>query len=125
MRGVSRLRVGPDVVTQDLGDGLVLLNLRTGIYWGLNRTGAVVWRGIENHSGIENICRQLREEFEAHEDDLAAAVRSLLSELAEQRLIVEMAKSEGEASPSARGGSRRAKRLKKLSAAKPARKKKK
>jgi hypothetical protein len=83
------LRVSPEVVAQDLGDGIVLLNLRTGIYWGLNRTGAVVWRGMEKSASVEKISRELRAEFECAGENLDAAVRKLLSELLAQRLIVE------------------------------------
>lgn len=96
------MRVSPDVVTQDLDDGLVLLNLRTGIYWGLNRTGAVIWRGIEKHAGAEKICLQLQSEFDGSEKDLASAVGSLLSELAAERLIVEPA-APGQAPPATVG----------------------
>jgi hypothetical protein len=92
MPSVPSMRVSPDVVVQDVGDGLVLLNLRTGIYWGLNRTGAVIWRGIENRTRIETVCRQLQTEFDGSEDELAAAVHNLLSELANERLIVEAVK---------------------------------
>jgi Coenzyme PQQ synthesis protein D (PqqD) len=97
------LRVCPDVVTQDLGDGLVLLNLRTGIYWGLNRTGAVIWRGIENRAGIETICRQLREEFDGADDALDNTVHNLLSELVAERLILEEAPAGQEAPETADG----------------------
>ena len=89
MDGEPVLHTSPDVVAQDLGDGLVLLNLRTGIYWGLNSTGAVIWRGIENEDGVENICRQLGAEFEGPEGEVTFAVHALLSELTREQLIVE------------------------------------
>jgi hypothetical protein len=119
----TQLRVSPDVVAQDLGDGLVLLNLRTGIYWGLNRTGAVIWRGIENRSGIERICRRLQAEFAGSADELAAAVHSLLSELAAERLIVEAVSSGLGAPETAQGTSQRSRQSRKTAAAKSARKK--
>jgi hypothetical protein len=119
----TQLRVSLDVVVQDLGDGLVLLNLRTGIYWGLNRTGAVIWRGIETRSGIERICRQLQAEFAGPADELAAAVHSLLSELAAERLIVEAVPSGPGAGETAEGTSRRSRQSRKTAAAKRARKK--
>jgi hypothetical protein len=93
MAGDPALRISPDVVAQDLGDGLVLLNLRTGIYWGLNSTGAVIWRGIENQHAVEKICRQLGAEFEGPQEELASAVHALLSELTREQLIVENAAS--------------------------------
>lgn len=117
------LCISPDVVAQDVGDGLILLNLRTGIYWGLNRTGAVVWRGIEKHAGIGQICSQLRDEFDGSGEDLAAAVQNLLSELAAERLIVEAAPRGQKAPEIAEGAGRRAPQPKKSAAAKHAAKK--
>ena len=110
------LRVCPDVVTQDLGDGLVLLNLRTGIYWDLNRTGAVIWRGIENRANIDTICRQLREEFDGANDALDDAVLNLLSELIAERLILEEDPAGDGASQTADGAGRHSSEAK-LSAA--------
>jgi len=101
MSNDPRLRVSPDVVSQDLGDGLVLLNLRTGIYWGLNRTGAVIWRGIENRVGIDAICGQLREEFNGADAALETNVHNLLSELVAERLILEATPADREAPKSA------------------------
>ena len=123
MPAKQSMRVSPDVVTQDLGDGLVLLNLRTGIYWGLNRTGAVIWRGIENHAGVEKICQQLQAEFDGSEENLAGAVGSLLSELAAERLILEPAAPGQASATSAEGAGCRAGRQKKSAAARSARKK--
>ena len=105
------MRVSPDVVAQDVGDGLVLLNLRTGIYWGLNRTGAAIWRGIENRTRIETICKNLLAEFDGPEGELIAAVHHLLSELAGERLIVEGTKAQ-EASEGANAGVPRQKKSK-------------
>jgi len=106
MPGELPLRLNPDVVAQDLGDGLVLLDLRTGIYWGLNRTGAVIWRGIENRASVEKICRQLRDEFDTSAEDLDAAVHSLLSELVAGRLIWETPPPGREAQESGEGSGR-------------------
>lgn len=82
------LRVSPDVVSEQVGDGLVLLNLRTGVYWGLNRTGAEVWRALQEQSSFEGICREIEDKFEASKEEIAAAVRSLMDELAGENLLV-------------------------------------
>jgi len=39
----GKVRPGRDVVFRELGGEAVLLNLRTGVYYGLNETGAALW----------------------------------------------------------------------------------
>ncbi len=99
MGGKHPLRVSPDVVSEQVGDGLVLLNLRTGVYWGLNRTGAEVWRSLQQQSSFEGICRDIEDRFEASKEEIVTAVRSLMDELAEENLLVS-----GPAEPPGAGG---------------------
>ncbi|MGH4001704.1 MAG: lasso peptide biosynthesis PqqD family chaperone, partial [Pseudonocardiaceae bacterium] len=44
--GTVPLRLRPDIATTDTDDGLVLLDERTGRYWQLNSTGAVVLHAL-------------------------------------------------------------------------------
>ena len=37
---------GPDIVHEDFDGDLVVLNLQTGQYFGLNKAGAALWRGL-------------------------------------------------------------------------------
>jgi hypothetical protein len=92
--GKPLLRVCSDVVSQQVGDGLVLLNLRTGVYWGLNRTGAVVWHALQQQSSFEGICQEIESKFEASKEDVSATVRALMDELAGENLLVPAAPGE-------------------------------
>lgn len=49
MKGTPPLGArGASVVSCQLGDELALLDLASGAYYTLNKTGAVVWRGIRD-----------------------------------------------------------------------------
>jgi hypothetical protein len=90
-RGVT-VRAHPDVVFQKLGDEAVLLNLRTGVYWGLNPTGAKVWDHIVKH-GVKRdevgaVVAALRQEFAGSDAEMGATVQSLLEELSREGLVV-------------------------------------
>lgn len=106
MTGKPLLRVSPDVISQQVGDGLVLLNLRTGVYWGLNRTGAVVWQALQQQCSFAGICREIESKFEASKEDVAATVRALMEELAGENLLLPPAPGETVASgaPDGAGG---------------------
>ena len=84
-----KLRAHPDVVFQKLGDESVLLNLRTGVYWGLNPTGAVIWDEIVRHGDVTRTVAALQEKFEGNPAEMRATVQSLISDLSREGLVVE------------------------------------
>jgi len=50
-----RFRFSPDVVTRELDEGVLLVNLETGQTWKLNHVGAAVCRGIEQGADLPHI----------------------------------------------------------------------
>lgn len=75
-----------NVVFQEVGDDIVLLNLDTGTYFGLNQTAAEIYRHILEHNDLETVADKLTQ-FEVEPDDLRADARALLEELIENGLI--------------------------------------
>ncbi|MEN9577271.1 MAG: hypothetical protein RJA70_280 [Pseudomonadota bacterium] len=45
----TRFSVPGHVVSEEVDGELVLLNLHTGIYFGLNQLGTFVWRSLQSH----------------------------------------------------------------------------
>lgn len=88
MRLPASVRSAKDVVSQQVGDEAILLNLKTGVYWGLNSTGAVIWQQMQRTSSVARIIAALQDEFDAPEGELRAAFGSLLAELSREGLVV-------------------------------------
>jgi hypothetical protein len=84
-----KFRAHPDVVFQKLGDESVLLNLRTGVYWGLNPTGALIWDEIVRHGDLARAVATLQENFEGSPAEMRATVQSLIGDLSREGLVVE------------------------------------
>jgi hypothetical protein len=84
-----KVRAHPDVVFQKLGDESVLLNLRTGVYWGLNPTGAVVWDEIVRHGDVTRAVTTLLEKFAGNPAEMRSTVQDLIRELSREGLVVE------------------------------------
>lgn len=84
-----KVRAHPDVVFQKLGDESVLLNLRTGVYWGLNPTGAVIWDEIVRHGDLARTVATLQEKFEGTPAEMRATVQDLIQDLSREGLVVE------------------------------------
>src|SRR5262249_3131957 len=61
----SVVTIDPDVTFRELGGEIVILNLGTGVYFGLDEVGARIWRLIEDHGSLEAVLAVLRSEYEA------------------------------------------------------------
>lgn len=83
-----KFRAHPDVVFQKLGDESVLLNLRTGVYWGLNPTGAVIWDELVRHGDPARAVATLHDNFEGTGAEIRSMVQHLLEELSREGLLV-------------------------------------
>jgi hypothetical protein len=84
----AQVRVPAGVAFQQVGDEVVLLHLKTGVYWGLNPTGALIWEGIVQHGKVARILAHLRERYDAPEEQLVSTVGALLTQLSEEGLVV-------------------------------------
>ncbi|HXD16476.1 MAG TPA: PqqD family protein [Vicinamibacterales bacterium] len=77
----DRLTPGDHVILRELSGESVLLNLRSGIYFGLNAVGTRVWRLITQERSLRDVNRVLCEEFEAHPSVVQSELLRFASEL--------------------------------------------
>jgi hypothetical protein len=71
----------------DAGDEVVLLNIESGGYYGLNEVGARIWCLIQEGRSIGEIIKALVKEYEVSEESLRADVRQFLDDLHSRELI--------------------------------------
>jgi hypothetical protein len=76
------------VVCRELDGEAVLLNLDSGMYFGLDRIGTRIWQLVEEHGQLDAIVAALGEEYDAGPETLRQDVSDLLSALAARGLIV-------------------------------------
>jgi len=76
--------VAPDRLSCDLAGEAAILNLTSGMYYGLNAVGARVWTLIAEPRTVGDVLKQLLREFEVDarrcEQDLIALVEQLVVE---------------------------------------------
>jgi len=82
------LRVSSDVVFRDLDGEVVILNLASGKYFGLDPVGTRIWQLIEEHRRLEDVLRHLVGEYDAPPDALERDLMTLASELVQLGLLV-------------------------------------
>lgn len=83
----TALRVSDDVVFRELDGEAVILNLGSGIYFGLDPVGTRMWQLIEQHGRLDAVLADLRDEYDAPADTLARDLLQLASELMVKGLL--------------------------------------
>lgn len=87
----ASLRVADDVVFRELDGEAVILNLASGVYFGLDQVGTRIWQLIEQHGGLDKVLEALREEYDAAPDALERDLVVLASQLVDKGLVVRRA----------------------------------
>ncbi|SHK78835.1 lasso peptide biosynthesis PqqD family chaperone [Rhodothermus profundi] len=77
----------PEQVSSKLGDEVVILNLRNGVYYGLDPIGTRIWELIQEPRSVRQVCEVLLEEYEVTFEQCAEDVLALMRDLQAQGLI--------------------------------------
>jgi hypothetical protein len=83
----AQVALADSVVARAADDGLVLVNLKTGDFWELNRVGARIWQQLAQHGSVRRTLERIAEEHEVEPKILRADLIALLEDLRRQRLI--------------------------------------
>ncbi|RPH64527.1 MAG: PqqD family protein [Acidobacteria bacterium] len=76
-----------DVLVSEFGEELVILNLRDGVYYGLEDVGSRIWSLLQEPVTISMLRDALVEEFDVDPARSERDVRALLEELAAHGLV--------------------------------------
>ncbi|MCG9889785.1 MAG: PqqD family peptide modification chaperone [Thermosynechococcaceae cyanobacterium MS004] len=77
----------PDQVSSDLAGESVILNLKTGTYYGLNSVGNSVWLLIQDPKSVREICEAITQEYEVDLQTCEQDIQVLLVDLLSAQLI--------------------------------------
>ena len=81
------LRVAENVVSRDLADESVLLNLDTGTYFGLDAVGTRLWHLLAEHGSPESAIETLLTEYDVDAPRLQKDVDALIDQLIDKKLL--------------------------------------
>ncbi|MDP1569785.1 MAG: PqqD family protein [Vicinamibacterales bacterium] len=82
----ARFVIRPDVVFRTLGTEALLLNLESGMYYGLNPVGTRAWELLQTND-VAGTCDALAVEFEAPVARIREDVLALVGTLVEKGLV--------------------------------------
>ena len=83
----SIIRVNDDVLFEDLDGEGVLLNLKTGVYLGLDPVGTRVWHILEDHSVLSGILDTMLAEYDVDRQRCTADLLTLMSDFEQHGLV--------------------------------------
>src|SRR6187401_511376 len=83
----SKVSINDDVLFQEIKGEGVLLNLKTGVYLGLNPVGAMVWSLLSGNPTVGEILDSMLAEFEVEREQCLDDLVALLDELQANQLV--------------------------------------
>ena len=79
--------VAKDQISRDLDGEAVILNMKSGIYCGLNEVGARIWQLIQEPKSVKDVLDTLLEQYDIEPDRCEREVLALLQQMGERGLI--------------------------------------
>ena len=87
LSGQSMVVVSQDQVSCDLSGESAILNLKAGVYYGLNEVGTRIWKLIQEPKRMGELLDAILEEYEVEPDRCEADIIALLQAFMENGLI--------------------------------------
>jgi hypothetical protein len=85
----SRVRIQEDVLFQELQGEAVLLNLKTGVYLGLNQLGTRIWQLLQENGDLNQVRGAILQEYDVTEEKCEQDLLELVRQMEKQGLLSE------------------------------------
>ena len=83
----SRVVVAEDVVSCDLDVEAAILDLKEGIYYGLDPVGSRIWDLLQEPTTVDEILKVLLDEYDVELEECKKDVCDLIGELSDNGLV--------------------------------------
>ena len=83
----TRLKVPPQVMSRLVGDETVLLDLESGIYFGLDGVGRQIWESVASGHSLGEIIAEVVAAYEVDEAQAESDVIEFVRDLVERGLL--------------------------------------
>ena len=84
----ATVQVPEDVVFRELDGEAVVLNLDSGIYFGLDEVGTRIWQLVDEHRSLRRAWEALQTEFDAPSSQLEADLIAFVDHLRAKGLVI-------------------------------------
>jgi superfamily II helicase len=83
----SRIKIDDEVLSQELQEEAILLNLKTGVYFGLDEVGRRIWQLLKEHEDLSKVMEALLVEYDVSEERCREDLLDLVRKMEEQGLV--------------------------------------
>ena len=83
----AKLSIPPQVMSRLVGDETVLLDLESGIYFGLDGVGKMIWESVADGKSLAQAAANIVDEYDVEEARAQADVLEFASQLVERGLL--------------------------------------
>jgi hypothetical protein len=83
----ATVRIPEDVVFRELDGEAVILNLESGMYFGLDAVGTRIWQLLDAHRTLRGTLQALEEEFDAPPERLQSDLNDFVGQLQSRGLV--------------------------------------
>lgn len=83
----SQVVIAKDVVSCDLQEETAILNMKDGVYYGLDEVGTSIWKLIQKPVTIGDILKELLDTYDVDREECQSDIYDLLVEMAEKGLL--------------------------------------
>lgn len=88
LRKETKIQINDDVyISRNDHNQLIILNLNTSMYFGLDSVGAVFWEYIKKHENVNVIIKQLSQHFDVGESIIKKDLENLVTQLKNKELV--------------------------------------
>ncbi len=88
MNNGCRIRINEGVFVQQVDEQLVLFDMESGEYFGLDEAGREIWGLMGETPVLGELCRILAERYDAPYDLIYSDVRGFVAQLVQKGLVV-------------------------------------
>jgi Coenzyme PQQ synthesis protein D (PqqD) len=82
-----QIEIAPDVLIQELGSELVLLNLASEAYFGLDDVGNAMWSALKETGSVQSAYDRLLEQYDVDPEVLKQDLLNLIEQFVEHDLV--------------------------------------
>ena len=83
----KKLKISPEVHSQEVGDETVLLDLQSESYFGLDEVGTRIWQLLQENGDIESVFQTILSEYDVDAAQLQKDLDDLVEKLVEAGLV--------------------------------------
>ena len=82
-----KLKISPEVHSQEVGGETVLLDLQSESYFGLDEVGTRIWQLLQQNGDLQSIFETILDEYDVEEEQLRRDLEELVEKLLEAGLV--------------------------------------